>query len=311
MYIISDIQNIKDYFAQGCCLTIGNFDGVHLGHKKLLEKTCRHATAKKIPSTVLTFWPHPLQVLAGSHAPPLITTREQRLGLLKSFGIDICLDLTFNREFAAQSPEEFIKNILVPIKTSELIIGYDFSIGKLRQGTAEILAQLGEKYGFSVEQIPPVIINGAIVSSTRIRNLIRTGNVWEAYKLLDHFFTIQGMVTKGHGRGHGLGFPTANIYAEDILLPHLGVYASLVQVKEQIFPAVTNVGYNPTFNNDSISIESFLLDADVNLYGENIEVSFVQFLRDEKRFSDIDALKKQIALDIQLTKQILDNASFN
>lgn len=305
MHLISDIQNISNHFAQGCCLTIGNFDGVHFGHKKLLEQTRAHAARLKVPATVLTFWPHPLQVLAGSHAPALITTREQRASLLGNYGIDICLDLTFNREFSAQSAEEFIKNILVPIKTAELIIGYDFSLGKLRQGTAEILGQLGLKYGFSVEQISPVIINDAIVSSTRIRTLIRKGHVWEAYELLGHFFSIQGIVTKGHGRGQGLGFPTANIEAKGSLLPLLGVYASLVQVKEQLFHAVTNIGYNPTFNNESISIESFLLDADVNLYGENIKLSFVQFLREEQRFDNICDLKKQITLDIQLARQIL------
>lgn len=310
MYTISNTQYIVGCFDKGCCLTIGNFDGVHFGHKKLLEKTCTQASLHGKPAAVLTFWPHPLQVLAGSHAPPLITTREKRTSLLASFGIDVCLDLPFDREFAAQSPEEFIKNILVPIGTSELIIGYDFSLGKLRQGTAEILSVLGQKYGFSVDQIPPVIINGAIVSSTRIRNLIRNGQVWEAYELLGHFFSVQGLVIKGHGRGHGLGFPTANISPNACLLPHLGVYATWVRANGQMYHAVTNIGYNPTFNNESISIESFLLEVDVNLYGEDIEVNFVQFLRNEQRFDSIDALKDQIALDIQLANQILNSIRF-
>jgi len=195
------------------------------------------------------------------------------------------------------------------LKVKELIIGYDYAFGKGRKGNYELLKRLGEKFGFTIEQLPPVMVDGAIVSSTRIRDMVQAGRVWEARNLLGRFYRVQGKVITGQKRGGPLlGFPTANICLKDELFPKTGVYAVWVEVSGQIKPGVANIGYNPTFGNDYLSVEVHILDFKQNIYGQAIRVHFVQRLRSEKKFADFNELKKQIQADIELGQKILKSS---
>ena len=260
-----------------------------------------------VPSVVVTFCPHPLQVLAGSHAPALITDYEKKLDLLEAIGVDLVLMLEFTRDFAALDPEEFVKTILCDkLNMKELVVGYDYAFGKGRKGNFELLSMLGEKYGYSIERLEPVIINDAIVSSTRIRDLIKAGNVWDVYPLMDRFYVIRGTVIHGMDRGGKLlGFPTANMRVRDDLHPKPGVYATWAELDGTAYKAVTNIGYNPTFGNDEISVETFILDFDQDIYGWELRLNFVARMRDEKKFSGLDELIAQITSDVSLARQLL------
>ena len=292
----------------GSCVTIGNFDGVHLGHQALIGTVTEKARRLGVPAIVVTFWPHPLQVLAGNHAPPLLTDQAERQRLLRSLDTDITLELPFNRQLAALSPEEFVRAVLLPLRCRELVIGYDFSLGKGRAGNADVLAALGRKYGFGVEQLSPVIVNDAVVSSSRMRDLMRAGEMWELQALTGRFHTISGRVVHGYGRGGGLGYPTANVGVGDTMLPRIGVYATWIGTQRHIWPSVTNIGVNPTFGNDKISVESFLLNTTVDLYDQDVTLHFVQRLRDEQRFASPEELKARIARDVELARGILEDS---
>ncbi len=295
--------------ATETCITIGNFDGVHVGHQSLLRRTLEKSTQYKLLPTVVTFWPHPLAVLAGMHAPALLTPQTERTRLFAAHGIALTVELPFTRELAGLNPEEFVQHVLVPLNCRKLVIGYDFSLGKNRTGNLEVLQALGEKYGFSVEQMPPVIALDAVVSSTRVRDFIRAGDVWDLQALLGQYYSIEGKVIRGHGRGEGLGFPTANIQTDYATLPRQGVYVTWVSgVAENTLAAVTNVGFVPTFDNKELSIESFFLDGKYNVYGQDIRLFFVQRIRDERRFSSIDELKERIAKDTEIARNILTSA---
>ncbi|WP_462325614.1 bifunctional riboflavin kinase/FAD synthetase [Desulfoplanes sp.] len=291
----------------GSCVTIGNFDGVHLGHRTLLEKTVSQARTFGLASVAVTFEPHPLRLFTGNSNPPLITLIGQKLELLEGMGLDYTLCLEFNNAMAALAPERFVSRYLVEtLKTRKLIIGYDYAFGKGRAGNYELLSQLGRVYGFDVEQLDPVLVDGVIVSSTRIRDLVEAGQVWEARPLLGRFYRVAGKVVHGMKRGGPmLGFPTANIHLTDELFPKTGVYAVWAEVQGAILPAVANIGYNPTFGNDVLSVEVHIMDFKGDLYDRNIFVHFVQRLRSEKKFSGLDELKGQITKDKNIAKTIL------
>ena len=299
-------------FSSGTCVTIGNFDGVHAGHRKLIAATVTATKGQTPPlcSVGLTFKPHPQHLFMGKGAPPLITDYDHKVRLLKESGLDVVLELDFTRELATLSPEEFVCKVLVErLNVRHLVIGYDFSLGKGRVGNGQMLKELGERYGFTVEQLEPIIINDAIVSSTRIRDLLRAGDVWAVKPLLGRFHHVHGTVVHGMGRGSKmLGFATANIEQEGEQLPAVGVYATWAYVHGVERMAVTNIGRNPTFDNEHLSIETHVLDFDEDIYGDTIEVSFVQRLRTEKRFDGIDALVAQITSDVALAREILAQA---
>jgi riboflavin kinase/FMN adenylyltransferase len=254
---------------------------------------------------VISFWPHPLRVLAEAHAPPLLISREQRLSLFRNQGVDLCLELPFTPALAALSPEEFTRGTLVPLNARELVVGYDFSLGRKRTGNAAVLAALGGEYGFALEQLDPVMAGDAVVSSTRVRDLLHAGRVWEARALLGRFHSIVGEVVHGRAVGAGLGFPTANLAAPENILPKDGVYACRMQVEDAVWPAVTNVGGKPTFGTHDRIVESFLLDADLDLYGKQVELAFVRRLRDEQRFNGPEELRLRIAQDVELARAVL------
>ena len=306
MIVVKSIAEIGD-IPRGSCLTIGNFDGVHLGHQRLLTRVVTKAKALGLQSIAVTFDPHPMRVLAGPHTPPFITMTGQKLELIEALGLECTLVLEFTRQLGALEPEQFVKTYLVDgLNMKEMVIGYDYAFGKDRKGNFELLLELGEKYGFRVERMGPVIIDGAIVSSTRARDLVQAGKVWEARSLLGRFYTVRGKVVRGRDRGGRLlGFPTANLQLVDELFPKTGVYAIWAACEGKIMPAVANIGYNPTFGNNVLSVEAHILDFDADIYDRELRVSFVQRLRSEQKFSGVEELRAQIEKDIALGRQIL------
>jgi riboflavin kinase/FMN adenylyltransferase len=305
MITVHSTAEARSFTSEGSIVTIGNFDGLHMGHRCLFERVRKKAEERRMPCVVVCFWPHPLRVLAPAHAPPLLVSREQRLGLFQGQGVDLCLELPFTPALAALSPEEFTARTLVPLNTRGLVVGYDFSLGKRRAGNAAVLAALGGKYGFALEQLDPVIVEDAVVSSTRVRDLLRAGRVWEARALLGRFHSITGTVRHGRGVGAGLGFPTANLADPANILPKDGVYACRMRIEGATWPAVTNVGVKPSFGVHERTVESFLLDADIHLYGNDVELAFVQRLRDERRFAGPEELRLRIAQDVELARAVL------
>lgn len=306
MIVATTVEELAGVIS-GSCVTIGNFDGVHRGHQKLIRMTCDRARARGLSAVVVTFDPHPLRVLVGPETPPFITLTAQKIDLVGKLGPHAALVLPFSRAMAALTPEQFVKTYLVDgLHVKDLIIGYDYHMGKGRAGDYETLNALGKKYGFAVERIDPVSLGGAIVSSTRIRDLVQAGKVWEVRPLLSRFYQVAGTVVHGKGRGgKQLGFPTANLALDDELVPRLGVYAVWVGIDGDLHQGVANVGVNPTFGNNEISVEAHLLDFDRDLYGSFIRVHFVQRIRNERKFASLDELKNRIALDCDLARTIL------
>ncbi|MBU1002719.1 MAG: bifunctional riboflavin kinase/FAD synthetase [Proteobacteria bacterium] len=309
MIVVRNLDELQGTL-RGACVTIGNFDGVHKGHQKLLARTRERALASSAESVAVTFDPHPMSVLACGHAPPFITLIDQKLELISAHGLEICVVLEFTRAMAALVPEEFVRQYLVEaLSMKHMVIGYDYAFGKGRKGNYELLTALGQKYGYGVERVGPYMLDDAVVSSTRIRDLIKAGKVWEARPLLDRFYTVKGEVQHGANRGGKLlGFPTANLKLIDELFPATGVYAVWATHEGRTMPAVANIGYNPTFGNAALSVEVHILDFDKDIYGRELRVQFVQRLRSEKKFEGIDELKTQIGHDIELGRTILSSS---
>ncbi|WP_147820498.1 bifunctional riboflavin kinase/FAD synthetase [Salidesulfovibrio onnuriiensis] len=306
MIVVRTPEEIKETLT-GASVTIGNFDGVHKGHQILIKQTCSKAKALGLTSVIVTFDPHPLRVLTQRNSPPFITLTQQKLELVSQFGPQIALLLEFNREMAALSPEEFVRKYLVEgLGMRELTIGYDYHMGKGRTGDYATLSEIGKKYDFNVERLDPISLDGAIISSTRIRDLVQAGDVWDARPLLGRFYQVRGEVVHGMKRGGKLlGFPTANLKLVDELFPLPGVYAIWVDVDGKIHQGVANIGKNPTFGNEALSVEAHILDFSGDLYGKNIQVHFVQRIRNEQKFNGIEELKARIAKDVALGRQIL------
>lgn len=309
MHCVSRPEQIGG-LENGSCVTIGNFDGVHVGHQRLLGRVRDRALQLGLPSVVITFEPHPLRFFTGRKTPPFITLPEQKTELITQLGIDHLLCLEFNAALAAMPPEEFVRRILVEgLHVRELIIGYDYAFGKGRSGNYALLGRLGQELGFEVEQLEPVLMDQTIVSSTRIRDLVEAGDVWAARPLLGRFYRVSGTVVHGQNRGGRLlGFPTANMHLNDELFPKTGVYCCWAEVDGDVHPAVANIGYNPTFGNEVLSVEVHILDLHADLYGKPMHVHFVQRLRGEKKFSGLDELKAQIAKDVALGRIVLSQA---
>ena len=309
--------------SQGTAVTVGNFDGVHLGHQALLSLTCERAAAMGTLPVAMTFNPHPLEVLTP-HAPPRLTTSQERVALLEASGMALVLLVAFTPEFAALSPETFVRRILLDtLNMRDLLLGHDFTLGKGRAGTPEVLAELGKTEGFKVDRLDALSVHGEVVSSTRIRELLRLGQVWEASSLLGRLYAVRGEVIHGQNRGGRLlGFPTANLAPTSTMLPRPGVYVTLATPSETAggglpsvtdatkpapatHAAVTNIGYNPTFGAGVLTVETHLLDFDADLYGKHLEVAFVERLRGEVAFTGPDALVAQIKKDSDQARKIL------
>ena len=285
---------------------LGNFDGLHRGHLKLIERVRRQAGERGGTPVAVTFDPHPSRVLRPDKAPPLLMTFEQRIEGLERAGMHGVAVVRFTPELSRWDPELFVETVLVDwLRVSEVWVGANFLFGRDRLGTFTRLRALGEAGGFRVEKIDPVRYKDFVVSSTRVRHLIAEGGVDEAAALLGHHYFLDGVVVRGDGRGRELGFPTANLETANELLPAFGIYATVAIVDGIHHPAVTSVGVRPTIGDGKLTVETYLLEGTHDLYGKRLRVAFVQWLRDERRFDDLPALTAQIAEDCSRAATLL------
>lgn len=309
MEIISGIENLKRPFRNPV-VTLGNFDGVHLGHQKIFKRIKEEASKIDGEGVVITFEPHPLKVLAPEKFLPLLTPFRKKMMLIERSGIETVLCIEFSLAFSEISPFEFIKNNLVEkVKVKKVIIGYNYHFGKGQRGDVQTLKDAGKVFSFEVEVMEPLKVGQTIVSSSMIRDLIQRGEVEEASKLLGRDYPIIGKVVEGAKRGQTLGFPTANLEISDGLYPKAGVYAVEVVWHQQRFNGLANVGLNPTFSPEQtgkgkpISLEVYILDFNRDIYGEEIEADFKRRIRDEVRFESPSHLIIQIQKDIQWAQE--------
>jgi len=287
--------------SKNTIITIGNFDGVHLGHKKILQFLVDEAIKYNLLSLVLTFSLHP-DIILGKGKVRMIQTLHQRLIAIERFGIQRVLIIPFDKEFSNLSNYDFIQQILVSaLKVEEIVIGENFQFGKNRAGNISTLRTLGSRLSFRVHEIPKVVKGGVIVSSSLIRSLLQEGKVEEANILLGKDYEIEGKVIKGKDRGKSLGFPTANIETENEIIP-LGVYVSQVVIDSRTYPSLTNAGLRPTFGQKDMQIESYIIDFNQKLYGKEITVRFIKKIRDEIKFKSPEDLSHQIKQDLGQAK---------
>jgi len=300
-------RSLENISIKNSWLTIGVYDGVHRGHREIIRKLVDDAHKQDAPAVVLTFDPHPASVLTGKDIRCL-TTPEERAELLGSLGVDMVVTQRFTRELAALSAFEYVSTLKTNLDISHLLIGYDFALGKGREGNAPRLIEIGKELNYTVEVISAVSDESGVISSTEIRKLVSTGNVAEANKLLGSTYSISGPVVKGDERGRTINFPTANIgYPKQKATPTNGIYACWAILGEEKFMAATNVGFNPTFTpekNDQ-SIEPYLLDFDRDIYGQELRLEFVERIRDELKFESVEALIEKIHDDVEKTRKIL------
>jgi len=309
MDLVEHIDKIEKPY-NNAVITIGNFDGVHIGHQALFHEVIEKADAIDGTSIVMTFEPHPVRVLRQNGHPPLITLYEQKVELIESSGIDVLICIPFTLEFAAISAEEFVKDILLTrIGMKAIVVGEDYTFGKNRKGDIKLLQTYAKNYGFEVivaDWILALNKSSDRISSTQTRELVIEGRVAESQKLLGRYYQIRGVVTTGRNRGGRLlGFPTANIILHDELCPKTGVYAVTVEFGSKTHKGVANIGYSPTFGDQVFSVEVHILDFDENIYDRKIRVNFIQRIRDEKKFSNISELSDQIKKDIVKARKIL------
>jgi riboflavin kinase / FMN adenylyltransferase len=306
MKTIVGLENIQQPLKNPA-LTIGNFDGVHLGHQVLYQRVKEWARKLDGESVVMTFHPHPMRILVPENDLSFITSHERKMELIAACGIDTAIVVPFLRGFAQISARDFVEKILVGrIGVKAIVVGHDYRFGRKREGDIDYLDTLGQEFQFAVEIVPAIQIDGMLVSSTRIRQLVKEGQLQEASKLLGRPYEVTGTVIKGRDRGGRLlGFPTANVKVSDKACPKGGVYAVQVMVRGKTYRGAANLGYNPTFANTAFSVEVYILDFSENIYDECITVRFVQRLRDEKRFSGVEELKEQIHRDVQKAQEIL------
>lgn len=289
-------------------IAIGVFDGVHLGHKYLISQLIEHAREQDLLSGVLTFNQHPLEILSPETQLAYLTTPEEKVNLLKDTGVDTVTTLSFSREIAGLSARRFISLLKKYLRMRGLVIGPDFTLGQNREGNAEFLGTLGQEMGFSLAVIPPLVVNGEVVSSTAIRSALVRGDVRKAARFIGRPVSLRGPVISGEGRGTGLGFPTANLKVNPKLaLPADGIYATRAYINGKTYPAVTNIGRNPTFGDSERSIETYIINYQGDLYGRELKIDIVERLREEKKFDSVAELKKQIAKDVERGMTILNS----
>lgn len=293
-------------------LTIGNFDGIHLGHQSLFQKVQERAQAIQGTSVVITFHPHPAVVLRPNKAPRQIVSDRTKVDLIFQYGIEIIVSFPFDKEFAQLPAKDFIKDLLVTrIGMKEVVVGYDYTFGKKREGNIHLLKELGKELGFKVHIHPPVTVGTHLVSSTRVRELITSGAMEEARLLLGRPFCLSGTIIPGKGIGRSLlGIPTANLNPQEKLMPQRGVYVVRAEGPAGPLFGVTNVGFNPTFAGKFISVETYLFEFEGDIYGKEFTIFFLKRLRGERTFAGPEPLKAQIAKDIDQAKSWLLNMGY-
>ncbi|NLZ39421.1 MAG: bifunctional riboflavin kinase/FAD synthetase [Firmicutes bacterium] len=307
MQTVHGIETFSSLSQEPIILALGNFDGVHLGHQKIITTTVNLARKQQRKSAVLIFLPHPLAVLCPESSPNLLITVEDRIRMLNEAGIDYVILHPFTKDFALITPEYFVRRILVEqLQVAGVVVGYNYSFGHRGCGNSTDLQRYGQEYGFLVKVVPPVTVDGESVGSSFIRKLLAAGKVEKANKMLGYTFFLRGKVIHGDGRGHKLGFPTANLkLAPEIMCPASGVYLTQAIISGQNYWSLTNIGRRPTFHKSEISIEVHLLDTKKNLYAEELVVRFLHRMREEKSFADAAFLIAQINEDIQAAKNII------
>jgi len=307
MELIKNLKQINQPY-NNAVVTVGNFDGVHLGHNVLFNKVVRTAQNIGGTSVVMTFEPHPAKVFKKDNQYPLsITLLDQKIELIGESGIDVLICIEFNHDFASISANDFVEKILVNlIGMKVIVIGEDYTFGKNREGNFQLLKAYGKRFNFEVMLTNDVQIGQERISSTKIRQMVSSGMVFEVRNLLGRFYQIRGRILSGRSRGGRLlGFPTANIALTDELSPAVGVYAVTVELHGRIYKGAANVGFSPTFGDNIFTVEVYILDFNQDIYGEQIRVSFIKRLRSEKKFSEVSKLSKQIKKDIKKAKEVL------
>ncbi|MGE5390023.1 MAG: bifunctional riboflavin kinase/FAD synthetase [Deltaproteobacteria bacterium] len=298
------IREVDNYTADGrsLYLALGNFDGVHLGHQQLIRELVAQSRNEGGRAAAFIFEPHPSRVLAPDRAPNLLVTADRKAELLRESGLDILIYNSFTMDMARTSPREFVENILVnKLGVRQVYVGFNYTFGHKGAGTPQILEELGHEYGFGVRIIPPVEVDGEVVSSSLIRSYLEKGQIEVAVKLLGYYPMIEGLVVQGEKRGSTIGFPTANLAVPaDLSIPNRGVYSARAEVEAKIYKAAVNIGNKPTFHADyPICVEAHLIDFAGDLYGKQVRLFFRHKIRDEKKFSGVEELMAQIARDRQ------------
>ena len=304
MEAFSDIKD-QQLSLTGSVVTLGNFDGIHLGHQALIHHTVEEAKRLGYPSIVVTFEPHPLKVLAPERAPRLLLTYQDKLDLFQASGVDIVVAQRFDRQFASVTAEDFVRRFLVgQLGTKKLWVGRDLRFGQGRKAGTEDLMRVAPEVGFQVGVVEPILSNGVRISSSRIRELVEAGCVDEAQPMLGRYHFVSGRVVTGAGRGRKLGFPTANILSQTEVVPSNGIYATLIEFKNRRWLSVSSIGVNPTFGDGPRTLESFIFDLDTNIYGASVKLFFVKRIRDEQKFATVEELIAQMYGDVDQAKAI-------
>jgi len=300
-------RSLEEVILPGSWLTVGVFDGVHRGHQKIIEKLVAGAHGNELPAVVLTFDPHPAKIF-GRGDIKLLTLPGERAKLLGDYGVDTVITHPFDKDLANTTAFDFMQRLKTQLGLEHLILGYDSTLGKNREGNAKRLTEIGSELGYAVEVVSAVSDESGVISSTEIRKLVTVGKVDEAARLMGHPYRLQGLVSLGDQRGRGIGFPTANLeYAREKVLPAGGIYACQAYLGDEKYKAAVNLGTNPTFTPDkqTINVEAYLLDFDREIYGEMMRLEFIVRLRDELKYNSVDALIKQIHLDVEQTREVL------
>lgn len=306
MNVFNSLDEISEDFREAV-VTIGNFDGVHLGHQDIFDKVLREARRNQRKAVVITFEPHPKMVLHPERKPfYLITSLEEKISRISETGIDALLLIPFSLEFSHTTAREFVHFILWDkLRIKKIFIGHDYTFGRNKEGNEALLISFGEKLGFDVEVISALKVGGNVISSTLTRNAILAGRVKEATTYLGRPYNISGVVTVGNRRGQGLGFPTANLQPDKVLLPARGIYAVRLQLEGKAFQGVSNIGFNPTFAGDTLNVEVYIFDFNKDIYGKRLNVLFIDRIRNERKFDGPEQLIEQIRRDVETARKIL------
>jgi riboflavin kinase/FMN adenylyltransferase len=290
-------------------ITIGSYDGIHRGHRRVLQQVVANARRNGTRPALVTFDPHPRCVLAPDSCPPTLTTVDEKAELLEEMGIADLIVLPFTRKLSALTATEFMERLLARVPLAGLVIGYDFALGHQRRGNREFLQHYGDAHGFEVDVIEPYSLEGQVISSTAVRGLLLGGNVAHATRLLGRHYSISSFVEHGTGTGSRIGYPTANFaITPNKLVPHNGVYAVWVDIDGVAYQGAMNIGYRPTFGENRLTVEAFILDFAGDIYRKDVRARFVQRIRDERKFESVDALVAQISRDVERARGILRRA---
>jgi riboflavin kinase/FMN adenylyltransferase len=303
MKIFSSFESFNE--DKKIVLTLGNFDGLHLGHRKIINKVIEIGKHYNLPTALLTFSIHPMKHFGSDILE--IQTIKQKLEMLQSIGLNYVLNIPFNHQIANMAPGIFVREILVKkLHSRFIVVGYDFHFGRKRKGNFELLDMMSKKYGYNAFKVDKVVVDGITVSSTNIRKFLKEGNIKQASKLLGRQYSLSGNVIKGDGIGRLIGYPTANIDFGNIITPKNGVYATMIKIGNEVFPSVTNVGIRPTVtNSEELRVETHILDFNRDIYYQTVHLDFIELIREEVKFNSFDELKKQIKIDCKNVKKLV------